>query len=134
MTPTNLPLQPATPATPTSGSVVVAPEQGQTADFLLMLGQLVAASVQRSGTSVSPMGKVPLMMLDETVKKDEVNPEELLAMVAMALPPQLPINIDAPVVQGMQASSAVGIATDAPVQQLVQEAAKEVIESKLVAD
>jgi flagellar hook-length control protein FliK len=135
MTPTNLPLQPATPATPTSGSVATAPEQGQTADFLLMLGQLVAASVQRSGTSVSPMGKAPLMMLDETVKKDEVNPEEMLAMVAMAVPPpQLPINIDVPVQQGMQSLPAVSVATDAPVQQLMQEVAKEVIESKLAAD
>jgi flagellar hook-length control protein FliK len=134
MTPTNLPLQPATPATPTSGSVATAPEQGQTADFLLMLGQLVAASVQRSGTSVSPMGKAPLTMLDEAVKKDEMNPEELLAMVAMAVPPQLPINIDLPVEQGMQPSPAVSIATDAPVQQLMQEVAKEVIESKLAAD
>jgi flagellar hook-length control protein FliK len=80
------------------------------------------------------MGKAPLMMLDETVKKDEVNPEELLAMVAMAVPSQLPINIDVPVAQGMQSLPAVSVATDAPVQQLMQEVAKEVVESKLVAD
>lgn len=128
MTPTNLPLQPATPATPTSGSVAAAPEQAQTADFLLMLGQLVAASVQRSGASVSPMGKAPLMMLDETVKKDEVNPEELLAMVAMAVPPQLPINIDEPLEHGMQGTPTVSIAMDVPVQQLMQGVAKEIID------
>ena len=42
MTPTNLPVQPSTPATPASAPGTVAGELAQTADFLLMLGQLVA--------------------------------------------------------------------------------------------
>ena len=74
MTPTNLPLQPSTPATPASTPGAVAGEPTQTADFLLMLGQLVAASVQRSGASVTPTPKLPAMVLDEAAKKDEISP------------------------------------------------------------
>ena len=70
MTPTNLPVQPATPATPASTPGTVASEQTQTTDFLLMLGQLVAASVQRSGTTLAPTSKVPSMVLDGADKKD----------------------------------------------------------------
>src|SRR5687768_2716532 len=110
MTPTNLPVQPATPATPASTPGTVATEQTQTADFLLMLGQLVAASVQRSGASVSPTTpKLPAMVLDEAAGKDELSPEQLLAM--MAVPQQvLPIDvsIDVPVEQALPSLPTVG--------------------------
>src|SRR5918995_3463587 len=109
MTPTNLPLQPSTPATPASTPGAVAGEPTQTADFLLMLGQLVAASVQRSGASVTPTAKVPAMVLDEAAKKDEISPEQLLAMFSMAAPPQvLPIDVpvEAPVAQALQVPQA----------------------------
>ena len=63
MTPTNLPVQPSTPATPGSPATpgTVATEQTQTTDFLAMLGQLVAASLQRSGAAAVPTGKAPAM-------------------------------------------------------------------------
>jgi flagellar hook-length control protein FliK len=138
MTPTNLPVQPATPATPAQGPAATAAEQSQTTDFLLMLGQLVAASVQRSGASLVPTTKVPAMVLDGDVKKDEVDPEQLLAMFSMAVPPQVhPINIDVPVGQALQALSGVSIsaaAAEAPVQNILQEVAKQVTNAKLCAD
>src|SRR5688572_25403946 len=107
MTPTNLPVQPSTPATPASTPGTVAGEQTQTADFLLMLGQLVAASVQRSGTSVTPTTKVPAMVLDEAAKSDEISPEQLLAM--MAVPTQV-LPIDVPAEQALQALPSAGTA------------------------
>ncbi|HKS56748.1 MAG TPA: flagellar hook-length control protein FliK [Steroidobacteraceae bacterium] len=138
MTPTNLPVQPATPATPTQGSVATATEQAQTTDFLAMLGQLVAASVQRTGTVVAPTSKVPAMFLDSDAKKDEVDPEQLLAMFSMAVPPQVhPINIEVPVGQALQALSGVSIPADAAegsVQNILQEVAKQITDSKLFAD
>jgi len=139
MTPTNLPVQPATAATPTQGSVATATEQAQTTDFLAMLGQLVAASVQRSGTSLAPTAKVPAMFLDSDAKKDEVDPEQLLAMFSMALPPQPmhPINIDVPVGQALQALSGVSIsaaAAEGPVQNILQEVAKQITDAKLLSD
>jgi flagellar hook-length control protein FliK len=113
-------------------------EQTQTTDFLAMLGQLVAASVQRSGTSLAPTTKVPAMFLDGDAKKDEVDPEQLLAMFSMALPPQVhPINIEVPVGQALQALSGVSIPADAaegPVQNILQEVAKQLTDSKLFAD
>ena len=134
MTPTNLPVQPATAATPTQGSVATATEQSQTTDFLAMLGQLVAASVQRSGTSVAPTTKVPAMFLDGDAKKDEVDPEQLLAMFSMAAPPQVPpINIDVPVGQALQALSGVSISAataEGPVQNILQEVAKQITDAK----
>jgi flagellar hook-length control protein FliK len=137
MTPTNLPVQPATPATPAQGSTATAATEPTTAtDFLLMLGQLVAASVQRSGTSVAPTTKAPTMALDDA-KKDEIDPEQLLAMFAMAVPAQMhPINIEVPVGQALQALSGVsGQAggTDGPMQNLLQEVAKQITDSKLFA-
>ena len=76
-----------------SARTPTAAEQAQTTDFLAMLGQLVAASVQRSATSLAPTTKVPAMFLDGDAKKDEVDPEQLLAMFSMAVPPQVhPIN------------------------------------------
>jgi flagellar hook-length control protein FliK len=136
MTPTNLPVQPATPATASQGSVATATEQAQTTDFLAMLGQLVAASVQRSGTVVAPTSKVPAMFLDSDAKKDEVDPEQLLAMFSMAAPAQ-PINIDVPVGQALQALSGVSIPADAAegsVQNILQEVARQITDSKLFAD
>ena len=134
MTPTNLPVQPSTPATPTQGSVATAAEQTQTTDFLAMLGQLVAASVQRSGTSLAPTTKVPAMMLDSDAKKDEVDPEQLLAMFSMAVPLQVhPINIEVPVGQALQALSGVSIPADAAegsVQNILQEVAKQLTDSQ----
>jgi len=139
MTPTSLPLQPATPATPTQGAVATATEQSQTTDFLLMLGQLVAASVQRSGTSLAPTTKVPAMFLDSDAKKDEVDPEQLLAMFSMVVPhPQVhPINLDVPVGQALQALSGVSIAGSAAegqVQNILQEVAKQLTDAKLLSD
>lgn len=138
MTPTNLPVQPATPTTPTQGSVATATEQSQTTDFLLMLGQLVAASVQRSGTSLAPTTKVPAMFLDGDAKKDEVDPEQLLAMFSMAVAPQVhPINLDVPVGQALQALSGVSIsaaAAEGSVQNILQEVAKQMTDAKLFAD
>jgi flagellar hook-length control protein FliK len=112
-------------------------EQSQTTDFLLMLGQLVAASVQRSGAGVTPTAKAPLMVLDGDAKKDEVDPEQLLAMFSMAVPaPVHPINIDVPVGQALQALSGVSpsAAAEGPVQNLLQEVAKQVTDAKLFAD
>jgi flagellar hook-length control protein FliK len=139
MTPTNLPVQPATAATPTQqGSVATAAEQSQTTDFLLMLGQLVAASVQRTGTSLAPTSKVPAMLLDNDGKKDEVDPEQLLAMFSMVQPPQAPpINLDVPVGQALQALSGVSICAataGGPAQNILQEVAKQVTDGKLFAD
>jgi flagellar hook-length control protein FliK len=132
MTPTNLPVQPATPATPASS--VAGPagaEQAQTADFLLMLGQLVAASVQRTGTGAVPTTKVPLMVMDGPAKKDEVDPEEMLAMFAIAMHPQTsPISIDVPVEQAMMAGSAL---EGAPVS-VLQEVARQVADAKVLAE
>lgn len=134
MTPTNLPLQPSTPATATQGSVATAAEQSQTTDFLLMLGQLVAASVQRSGTTVAPPTKAPAMALDSDAKKDEVDPEQLLAMFSMVVPPQVqPINLDVPVGQALQALSGVSISADAAegsVQNILQEVAKQITDAQ----
>ena len=136
MTPTNLPVQPSTPATAAQGPATAATEQSQTTDFLLMLGQLVAASVQRSGASLAPTSKVPAMMLDADAKKDEIDPEQLLAMFSMAVPPTHPINIDVPVGQALQALSGVDItaAAQAPVQNILQEVAKQITDAKLFAD
>lgn len=138
MTPTNLPVQPATPATPLQGSTATPAEQSQTTDFLLMLGQLVAASVQRSGAGVTPTTKAPLMVVDGDAKKDEVDPEQLLAMFSMALPPQMhPINIDVPVGQALQALSGASVgasAAEGPMQNLLQEVAKQATDGKLFAD
>ena len=137
MTPTNLPVQPSTPATPTSTSSTpgtVASEQSQTTDFLLMLGQLVAASVQRSGTAVAPTTKVPTTFLDEAGKKDEIDPEQLLAMFSMAVPPQVQ-PIDVPMEQTLQAlPGAIAGAAEGPAKSILQEVAKQVTEAKVFAD
>ena len=130
MTPTNLPVQPATPATPASSIAQTGGEQAQTADFLLMLGQLVAASVQRSGTGVATP-KVPSMVLDGPAKKETVDPEEMLAMFAMAMHPQTsPISIDVPVQQSLTAGSTVD---SAPVS-VLQEVARQVTDAKRLAE
>jgi flagellar hook-length control protein FliK len=143
MTPTNLPVQPSTPATPASTPAptpgTAASEQSQTTDFLLMLGQLVAASVQRSGASVAPTSKAPSMTLDGTAKEDEVDPAELVAMFSMGLPQQQPvINIDVPVdVPVEQALQAIGVGADGAegsLQKIVQQIAREATEGKFVAD
>jgi flagellar hook-length control protein FliK len=138
MTPTNLPVQPATPASPAQGTAATPAEQSQTTDFLLMLGQLVAASVQRSGAGVTPTTKAPLTVLDGDAKKDEVDPEQLLAMFSMAVPaPVHPINIDVPVGQALQALSGASVgasAAEGPMQNLLQEVAKQVTDAKLFAD
>jgi flagellar hook-length control protein FliK len=138
MTPTNLPLQPSAPATPASTPGTVAGEPTQTADFLLMLGQLVAASVQRSGASVAPTPKVPGMVLDEAPKKDEISPEQLLAMFSMATPPQV-LPIDAPVEQALPAAlpsvgTLVAKAAEAPVQNILNEVTKQVTEAQVFAE
>jgi flagellar hook-length control protein FliK len=138
MTPTNLPVQPSTPATPASGTAAAGAEQAQTADFLMMLGQLVAASVQRSGTGVAMTPKAPLMILDGPAKKDEVDPEEMLAMFALAMHPQTsPISIDMPVEQSLQALPGVmmaGGAADGAKASLLQEVARQVTDAKLFAE
>ncbi len=137
MTPTNLPVQPSTPATPASGTAAVGGEQTQTADFLLMLGQLVAASVQRSGSTAMPTSKVPSMFLDGPAKKDEIDPEQMLAMFSMAMPQQTPINIEAPVGQALQAFSGVSLAAgaaEAPAQNILQEVVRQATEAKLFAE
>jgi flagellar hook-length control protein FliK len=139
MTPTNLPLQPSTPATPASTPGTVAAEPTQTADFLLMLGQLVAASVQRSGASVTPTPKLPAMVLDEAAKRDEISPEQLLAM--MSVPTQI-LPIDVPVEQALPALPAalpsvgtlVAKAAEAPVQNILNEVTKQVTEAQVFAE
>jgi flagellar hook-length control protein FliK len=136
MTPTNLPVQPATPATPASSAAApAAGEQAQTADFLLMLGQLVAASVQRSGTALTPTAKVPSMVLDGPPKNEEVDPEEMLAMFAMAMHPQTsPLPIDVPVeqpLQGLPGSMAGAAGAQANV---LQEVARQVTDAQLLND
>ena len=99
-----------------------------------MLGQLVAASVQRSGTAVAPTTKVPTMFLDEAGKKDEIDPEQLLAMFSMALPPQVS-PIDVPVEQALQAlPGAIAGAADGPAKSMLQEVAKQLAEGKAFAD
>jgi flagellar hook-length control protein FliK len=136
MTPTNLPVQPATPATPAQGSPATPGEQPQATDFLLMLGQLVAASVQRSGTTVTPTTK-GLLALDGDAKKDEVDPEQLLAMFSMAVPAQMhPINLDVPAGRALQALSGVDLSgvADRPVQDILQEIARQIMDAKLFAD
>lgn len=144
MTPTNLPVQPSTPATPASTPAstpgTVASDQSQTTtDFLLMLGQLVAASVQRSGTTVGPTGKAPAMALDGASKQDEIDPAELVAMFSMGLPQQQPvINIDVPVgVPVEQALQAIGAGADGAegsLQKILQQVARDATEQKFVAD
>ena len=138
MTPTNLPVQASTPATPAaSGSTpgTVATEQSQTTDFLMMLGQLVAASVQRSGTAATPTTKVPAMFLDETGKKDEIDPEALLAMFSMAaVQPQVQ-PIDMPVENALQAlPGIVGEAAGASAKSILQEVARQAADAKAFAD
>lgn len=141
MTPTNLPVQPATPATPPSGSAATPAEQTQT-DFLLMLGQLVAASVQRSNTTVSSGTKMPVMILDEAVKKDDIDPEQLLAMFAMALPQTqthplpAPVSAEGAVEQALQAFSGAGGSKggDAALQGILQTVARQVGEARLTGD
>ena len=137
MTPTNLPVQPATPATPASGSAAAPTEQAQTTDFLLMLGQLVAASVQRSGAVAAPTTKVPPMFLDEAAKKDEIDPEQLLAIFSMAVPPQLQ-PIDMPVENALQAlpgmsAAMVAEGAEGPAKGILQEIARQASEEKLFA-
>lgn len=139
MTPTNLPVQPSTPATPPSGSAATPAEQTQT-DFLLMLGQLVAASVQRSNTTIATGTKMPSMILDE-VKKDDIDPEQLLAMFSMALPPQIqplpvPGGADGAVERALQALSGAGGSAggNAALQGILQEVARQVGEAKLTGD
>ena len=141
MTPTNLPVQPSTPATPGAPATpgTVATEQTQTADFLSMLGQLVAASVQRSGATLAQTGKVPSTILDDKAKPDELDPAELVAMFSMGLPQQQPvINMNMPVdVLVEQALPGIDGGSDAltgPLQSILQEAAKQATEGKLVAD
>jgi flagellar hook-length control protein FliK len=142
MTPTNLPLQPSTPATPAAGSVATAAEQSQTTDFLVMLGQLVAASVQRSGTAVAPTSKAPAMILDGVEKKEEVDPEAFVAMFSLAMPPQmqaqpLPITGDLPVEQALQRLPGMEIAAaaaEAPAQNILQEVARQVTDAKALTD
>jgi flagellar hook-length control protein FliK len=139
MTPTNLPVQPSTPATPAAGSTVAPVEKAQTTtDFLLMLGQLVAASVQRSGTVAAPTTKVPPMFLDEVAKKDEIDPEQLLAMFSIAVPPQVQ-PIDVPAEQALQAlpgmSGAVGAnGAEGPAKNILQEIARQVSDASAFAD
>jgi flagellar hook-length control protein FliK len=138
-TPTNLPVQPAAPATPASTPGTVATEQTQTTDFLLMLGQLVAASVQRSGTTLAPTTKVPTMVLDGAEKKDETDPAELVAMFSMGLPQQQPvINIDVrvnvSVEQALQTLPGIGIGAEAAKGSILQAVAREATEGKVVAD
>jgi flagellar hook-length control protein FliK len=102
---------------------------------------LVAASVQRSGASVTPTPKLPTVVLDEAAKKDEVSPEQLLAMFSMAVPQQV-LPIDVPVEQVMQAlpaalpsvGTAVAKAAEAPVQNIVNEVAKRVTEAQVFAE
>lgn len=136
MTPTNLPVQPATPATPTSSTTpgTVASEQSQTTDFLLMLGQLVAASIQRSGTAVAPTTRGPTMSLDEAGKKDEIDPEQLLAMFSMAVPQQVQ-PIDVPVEQALQAlSRAISGTAEGPAKNILEAMARQVTDARAFAD
>ena len=141
MSPTNLPVQPSTPATPASNPTstpgTVASEQSQTTDFLQMLGQLVAASVQASGTTLAPTGKVPSMILDGADKRDEMDPAELVAMFSMGLPQFQPVinidlPVDVPVEQALQGLSGTGV--EGSLQQIVQQIAQEATEAKLLGD
>jgi flagellar hook-length control protein FliK len=142
MTPTNLPLQPSTPAAAASGPAQTAGEPTQTADFLFMLGQLVAASVQRSGTTAAmPTSKIPSMVLDGAAKKDETSPEEMLAMFSMAMPPQpqmiplQPATTAAVVEQALQAlPGMLGGGADGAQQSVLQEVAQQGIDAKLFAE
>jgi flagellar hook-length control protein FliK len=137
MTPTNLPVQPSTPATPTATSTTpgtVASEQSQTTDFLLMLGQLVAASVQRSGTAVAPTTKAPTNFMDEAGKKDEIDPEQLLAMFSMAVPQQVQ-PIDVPVEQALQAlTGTIAGAAEGPAKSILEEVARNAVDAKVFSD
>ena len=131
MTPTNLPVQPGTAATPPAAPTSAA-EQSTTADFFLMLGQLVAASVQSSGTTVAPTTKMPLLVLDGAAKKEEVDPEELLAMFAMAMHPQpQPVNIDIPAEAAPQVAPGTA---DAPIQSILQAVARQATDGKLITE
>jgi flagellar hook-length control protein FliK len=135
MTPTNLPLQPSVPATPASTPGTVAAEQTQAADFLLMLGQLVAASVQRSGTAVAPTTKAPPMVLDDVAKEDGISPEQLLAMFSMGVPAQVqPIAVEQALSALPSVGTAVGQAAQAPVQNILHEVAKQITDAKVFAD
>ena len=142
MTPTNLPVQPATSATPASAPGTVATEQATTTDFLLMLGQLVAASVQSSGMAVGPTSKVPSMALDGAAKRDEMDPAELVAMFSMGLPQQqavinIDMPVDVPVEQALQGLPGLGVGAEAiegSLQQIMQQAAREATEGKFIAD
>ncbi len=103
MTPTNLPVQPSTPATPASGLDRCANRTGADDGFPADVGaaRRRIGPAQRHERPLRPP-KVPSMILDETAKKDEIDPEQLLAMFAMPLPPQLQ-PIDMPVEQALQA-------------------------------
>ena len=66
------------------------------------------------------------MILDETAKKDEIDPEQLLAMFSMAVPPQLQ-PIDMPVENALQAlpgvARMVAEGAEAPAKNILQEVA-----------
>jgi flagellar hook-length control protein FliK len=109
----------------------------QATDFLAMLGQLVAASVQRSGTSLAPTTKVPALFLDGDSKKGEVDPEQLLAMFSLAAPQAPAVNLDVPVGQALQALSGVSIsaaAAEGPAQNILQEVARQITDATLLSD
>jgi flagellar hook-length control protein FliK len=80
------------------------------------------------------------MVLDEAAKKDEISPEQLLAMFSMAAPPQV-LPIDVPVAQALQVpqalpsvGTAVAKATQAPVQNVLHEVAKQITDAQVFAD
>jgi len=138
MTPTNLPVQPATAATPGTSATpgTVATEQTQTTDFLAMLGQLVAASLQRSGAAATPTSKVPAMVLDGAEKKDELDPADIVAMFSMGLPQpviNIDVPVDVPVEQALQSLPGIGVGSDA-MTGILQEIAQQATEAKLATD
>jgi hypothetical protein len=81
---------------------------------------------------------VPSTILDETGKKDEINPEELLAMFSMVVPPQLQ-PIDMPVENALQAlpgmsAAMVAEGAGAPAKGILQEVARQMAEATAFAD
>lgn len=127
MTLRNLPVQPPAPTTAAHAPVTAVAEQAQTTDFLLMLGQLVAASIP-STSGVAPPFKAALVSgAQESLEQDEVDPEELLAMFSLAFPPQA-VSIDVAGDAAMRSSPILGAAGS-----VLQGVARELTDAQLLA-
>lgn len=135
MTLTNLPVQPPAPTTAAHAPVTAVAEQSQTTDFLLMLGQLVAASIP-STSGVAPPFKAALVSgAEKSLEQDEIDPEELLAMLSLAFPPQA-VSIDVAGDAAMRSSPVLGAAGGAlagTTGSVLQGVARELTDAQLLA-